>query len=191
MGSSILTLFFSASAMAYVFLWLFFLALFTSGRRKKSQDIICLASALLIIHTGIGLKIAYNTISVFKSDNVYKITFGSSPPPDVKNIQSYYYYFADLGITYLKFNASPSTIKKLTAKGWNRLKDQKLADVRASNDTSTEQDDDTPKWFRPNITQSTMVYTSEHRIGDFASENETLTYDSATQQAYYSFLGID
>lgn len=178
-------------AVAFGVFWVLFLALFISGRRTKSQLTIWVGGVLLALQTGIGVKAGYEAISIWKPENVYKTTFGSSPPNDVTNIQSYYYYLGDLGMTYLKFNASPSTIRNLTAKGWTRLKGQGLADARASNDTHRDADDDTPSWYKPKVTQSTVIYRAKNRFGDFARENETLTHDTATQQAYYDFLGID
>lgn len=133
----------------------------------------------------------YGFFSTSRPANVYEIAFGSPPSADVINIKSSYYYFADTGITYLKFNASPSTISRLTAKGWTRLKGQGLKDASASYNTNVSGEDETPNWYKPTVTKTTVIYTAKKRFGDFATEDETLIYDGATHEAYYDFLGID
>ena len=47
---------------------------------------------------------------------VYKRTFGFSPAEDVIVHNSQDYYFADTGITYLRFTANPETIKRIVSR---------------------------------------------------------------------------
>jgi hypothetical protein len=171
--------------------WLLFLALFVSGRRKKSRSLMWLGGVPLVISSGIATfcigTMVYGLNSVSQPANVYELSFGSQPPADVKNLQSSYYSFADTGTTFLKFNASPSTIRTLTAQKWVRLTGQELQDERFSNFLSEA----TPSWWAPRKSKSTSVYTARNRFGGFAGESEVLTYDAATKQAHYAFIGVD
>ena len=195
MSASFVILFWLFFVGIYGLFWLLFLLLFLSGRRNKSRARSCMGGVPFALSSGFALwclgLVAHGLWSSSRPANVYKITFGVAPSADVTDIRSKYYYFADTGTTFLKFKASPSTIDKLTAKGWTRLKYQEQLEAHASDDANTPADDDTPNWFKPDLTESTVTYVSEHRIGDFASESETLTYNPATRLAYYDFVGID
>jgi hypothetical protein len=191
MGAGFVLAFWLFLAAIYGCFWLMFLALFVSGRRKKSGLLTWLGGIPLALSTGfavlcIGMMI-YGLISVSKPANVYEISFGSQPPADVTNMQSSYYCFADTGTAFLKFNSPPVTVGKLTAKGWVRLTGQKLRAENFSNFTG----EGTPSWWKPNKSKTTSVYAAENRFGNFAGEYEVLTYDAVTKQVHYAFIGID
>ena len=191
MSAGLVAFFWLILAGIYGFIWLIFLTLFIVGKIKKSRVLSWIGGVPLALSTTFALiflgTVAWGIISVSKPSNVYKITFGTPPPADVTDLQSQYWYFADTGSTYLKFKTSPATIKKLTANNWHQLTKEKLKGENFENLES----DDTPSWWKPRKTSSTLVYTASMRFNDFASEEETLIYDPANQQTYYTFIGID
>jgi hypothetical protein len=191
MSAGLVTFFWLILAGIYGFFWLIFLALFIVGKINKSRVLSWIGGVPLLLSTTFALfflgTVVWGIISVSKPSNVYKITFGTPPPADVTNLQNQYWYFADTGSTYLKFKTSPTTIKKLTANDWHPLTGEKLK----STDFENLETDDTPSWWKPRKTSSTLVYTASMRFDDFANEEETLIYDPVNEQAYYEFVGFD
>lgn len=191
MGAGIVFLIWLFLAAIYGLFWLLFLVLSVSGRRKKSHLLTWIGGIPLALSTGfivfcVGM-LAYGFISMSKPANVYELSFGVQPPADVTNMQSSYWCFADTGTAFLKFNTSPRTVNKLTAKGWVRLTGQKLQEESFSNFLGAE----TPSWWKLSKSKSTLVYTAENRFRSFAGESEVLTYDANTKQVHYAFIGID
>lgn len=176
-------------AAVYGSFCLLFFVLYAIGKKKGIHSLMWAGGIPFIASAGFAVfclgLMGYGFYTTSRPATVYEMTFGSAPSSDVTNIQSNYYYFADTGTTFLKFKASPATIAKLTAKGWTRLNAQ--GNQNAGPHTGTQ----TPEWYKPKITDTTVIYTAEKRIGDFASESETLVYDRVTKQAYYDFVGID
>ncbi len=129
-----------------------------------------------------------------RSATIYERIFEFPPTSDVIILQSYDWYFADTGVTYLKFTANQSTVNQIVGRG---LTLEKEANKRC-NIT-----DDLPEWWKPESNFNTVLYTgyfderesSEEkgyfREQDFASESECLHYNFKTQEVYYSFIGID
>jgi hypothetical protein len=94
MGGGVVLLFWLFVAAIYGIFWLLFLALFISGRRKKSPVLTWLGGIPLFCSTSFALLCAgtmvYGLVSVSKPANVYETSFGSQPPADVTNLQSSY-----------------------------------------------------------------------------------------------------
>lgn len=175
----------------YGFFWLLFLSLFIVGKIKKSRMLSWIGGIPLLLSTTFAVftlcTIIWGIFSVSKPANVYEITFGTPPPADVTDIQSHDWYFADSGLTYLKFKASPTTIKKLTTKDWHQLSGKKLDEVNFVYMVN----DDKPLWWHPRKTSSSQIYKGSLHSHDFATVDEMLIYNPKTQQAYYRFVGID
>ena len=103
--------------------------------------------------------------------------------------------FGDYSVVYLKFKASPATIQRLTAKGFgDGFTGEDLMGENSNWDSKGlyYHGEDTPDWWRPQRTATTRVFYAEKRLGHFnTQENETLIYDAASYQAYYSYDGLD
>ncbi|MEO6908395.1 MAG: hypothetical protein ABI210_10945 [Abditibacteriaceae bacterium] len=191
MGAGLVFFFWLILAGIYGFFWLIFLTLFIVGKIKKSRVLSWIGGVPLTLSTVFAViflgAIVCGIVYVSFPSNVYKMTFGTSPTVDVTGLRSHYWYFADSGVTYLKFKAAPTTIKKITAKTWHQLTGQKIDE---ENFNYTE-DDDIPSWWHPKKTPSTQIYKNSSLPHDFAAEDEMLIYNPNTQQAYYEFEGID
>jgi hypothetical protein len=192
MGAGVVILIWLLIAAVFGVFWLGFLALFLIGRSRKSRLLKSLGGVPLLCSSVFALWFAGTAVYGFiynqLPDNVYKSVFGFSPSADVTNIKSTYYYFADTGEFYLRFNASPQTINKIVRLGFTRHPRSELS----PEDSSGLDDQGPPAWWKPVQTKSTRYYQARKRIGDFSTmEEEWLCYDASTQLAYYHYIGID
>ena len=175
--------------------WLVSLVFFLKGRKKGSRSQMWIAGVPLVLLSGLGLWLAYLTLAPPNPTYAYKDAFGAPPSNDVTEMRSSDDTFGDYSVIHLKFKASPTTIQRLTAKGFGKGFTGK--DLMGENSNWDAQgiyyhDEDTPEWWRPERTATTKVFYATKRLGHFNSlEDETLIYDSNTNQAYYYYHGID
>jgi hypothetical protein len=108
--------------------------------------------------------------------------FGFAPTSDVIAIQSSQWELGDSGVVFLRFKANPVTIRRIVARGLSRVS----VDVADRNTTSAAP----PRWWRP-PKDSTEVYLGSFDGRRFAWEDELLFYDSANDEGYFRFTGID
>ena len=185
-----------------LFVWLFIaaigiacwsgaLAVFLVGRRRQSRVMMWAGGAPLALGSLLGLLLVGVTIREFvwnsRPANIYQLKFGVAPSPDVTELQSKNFAFADSATTFLKFKATPATIRDLTAKQWRALSNKDWQEE----DFIEFRDNGAPDWWKPSKTRTTQMYVANERFGRFGLENEVLIYESATRQTYYAFVGID
>jgi len=120
---------------------------------------------------------------------IYEYRFGFPPTSDVAILEKQDWYFADTGITYLKFTADQETINRIIGGGLAKAEENEHCSIT----------NDLPGWWKPDDVD-TVLYTGyfSNRLGEervreqeFATENECLYYNPLTQEAYYAFIGID
>lgn len=115
--------------------------------------------------------------------NVYAAAFdGRTPSSDVTNLRSDTSYGSDTRI-FLAFKASAATIKNIKSEGWKWRDADDWAQYGGANNNGEAK----PDWWTPQKTARTQVFERMNRTGDFMTEDETLIYDVATRQAYYSY----
>ena len=191
MGAAIVIWFWLFVLAVGATLWLGSLWLFVAGRRKQSATMIWLGGVPLAFGSLIAIATLLGAIYGFswnhKPANIYEMSFGSAPTPDVTELQSKFYNFADTGTTFLKFKAAPATINKLTKKPWKSLQGKAWQDE----DFYFFKGENTPDWWKPAKTQNTQIFIVSDRFKYFAGENEILVYETKTGQTYYAFIGID
>ena len=151
-------------AVIFGVLWLGALIAFISSRYYQSKIIRWMGFLVFTALTACPIWFVASMYFYSTPKQVFKTSFGFAPTSDVRDLESKYEYYGDYGTTDLKFKSNPQTIKRIVALG--------LVET-------------------PDSTKTSRVYESNNRIRDFASGEETLRYDEATQQAYYSFQGID
>ena len=124
--------------------------------------------------------------------SIFKEEFGIAPPASVSKIQSSYYWFADTGDVYLRFQTSQEEFNKLVSVN---LKKKTAEEMKR--DTPGESGGEIPSWWDYQI-QSDWIYylrfySSEKESGlkGFFWETEYFAYNPKTQMAYYHFVGID
>ena len=131
--------------------------------------------------------IVYGTIQAMRPAVVFAQAFGQKPPAGVSNIRSKYWFFADSGTIYLKFNCPAAVFKGLVPAG--------LPQVPRNETQWLRWEDGAPRWWSAALKGATVeVFSSESPYGagkHFASESELWAYDQTTQTAYYRFIGID
>lgn len=177
-------------AVAPVVFWLGSLALFIVGRKRQSRLQSWLGGAAFALVSGAGLWFIYLCAFPPPSDstNVYRAAF-EAPSRDVTALQSSEDGFRDWSSAHLKFRAAPQTIERITAPGWRPIAAKDWKDVGAFS-----RDEEAPKWWRPQSSPTTRVFYfyATKRLGHYSNmEDETLIYDAATHQAYYSYNGVD
>lgn len=158
--------FFVWGTIAIVFgvLWLGALIAFISSRFYKSKIARWIGFLPFAAMTAGAIWFVASLYYLSTPAQVFKTSFGFTPTNDVREIKSKYWYFGDSGSTDLQFKANSQTIQRIVAMGLKETEDSK---------------------------KMARIYSATNRIKDFASEEETLSYDERTQQAYYSFQGID
>ena len=184
--------------MAFLF-WVFVLAVFCGaclislvvfviGWRKKNRTLKYLGGVPFGILASLGTFFCalflWSLIATDNPRNVYQDTFGFAPSSDVANLNSSYFMFGDSASTYLYFKASPATIKRIAANGLKRIPSSQYDSYLS----------DAPSWWKPRVTKTTQIFVSSHHGGASSTEtedDETLLYDPATRDAYYSYIGID
>ncbi len=173
--------------LVYGLLWLVSLALLITGRTLKSQVLSWLGGLPLGALTLGGFAAVALIFWPTNPTDVYEESFGIPPSSDVTQLQGRDYSWGDSGRAYLKFSAAPSTIQRITVKGWRHLS----ASEAQQETFSSFQQDDTPTWWKPVVGRSSVIYKASKRSGHFSSEYEILVYDESTRQTYYSYSGVD
>ena len=166
--------------------WLASLVLFIAGRINRSTILTVVSGGAFLVLT-IFLAIAITSVitSYFHAQSprtVFRRSFGFDPPPDVKEIQSKYYYFLDSGYTYLKFQVSPTTVERIVARGLEQV---------TNSYRFPSSNLEPPDWWTPPATGDVVRYYGEFDGRDFAREHEVLIYDRSANTVYFLFLGID
>ena len=107
----------------------------------------------------------------------FELALGFPPPADVTGLQSRQWILGDSGEVYLRFRASPATIKQIVARGLS------------PSSGSTDSGNSPPDWWKPS--QGAEIYEAAFRDRKFASEHEYFACDPATGDAWFRWIGID
>ena len=101
--------------------------------------------------------------------SVFQATFKSNPPQDVTDLQGFEIGFRDNSTNYLRFNAPPSTVKRLVG---NTFAPTTAATFKAGISGQT------PPWWRPTANSTTKYYSSTGFHPTFSSGDAYYSYDS-------------
>ena len=179
------------SAMcAFGALWAGSLILCFKGKRRSSPVMFLSGATFLTLLTSFGIWFVFffapDYLKSSTPQEMYEAAFDFAPSPDVSDIKSGEYGFADNSQTYLRFRASAPTIHKIVSLGFiptTRAKAQSQGLTSGSN---------VPAWWKPFDTKSTRFYIVSNRLKRFTTyEVELLCYDSQTRIAWYQYVGLD
>ena len=115
-------------------------------------------------------------------ESVFHATFNSLPPQDVTELQGDGHAFRDNSTNYLRFNAPPSTVKRLVG---NTFAPTTAATFKAGISGQT------PPWWRPTANSTTTFYSSTGFHPTFSSGNAYYSYDSDAQLVHLYWDGWD
>jgi hypothetical protein len=196
MGPAFVILFWLILAGIYGCIFLAFAGVWFWGKKKKIVWLKWLGGISAIGMATLALfMILLFSWGIIRAKNpqwVFKTTFDVSPPPSVSKIQSSYYWFADTGDVYLRFQTSQEEFNKLVST--NLIK--KTAEEMKC-DTPGEAGGDAPDWWDYKIQSDWIYYLRNYSSANdsgpkgFFSETEYFAYNPKTQTAYYHFIGID
>lgn len=147
-----------------------------------------LAAAIAAAVLGAVGLICYGFVRTSVPRFVFEDTFKRPVPPNVRNIQTKTWWFADKGITYMSFTAERETFERLVPPGLVKVSPEELK-RRGWKERTVDVD-----WWTPLSPEATEIYflTSGPEGGrTFNSETTLMTYHPGTQRAYYHFLGLD
>jgi hypothetical protein len=162
--------------------WLASLVLLIAGRINRSTILTVVSGGAFFVLTALLLFVVASYLHARSPHEMFKRSFGFEPPPDVKDIQSEYYYLLDSGYTYLKFQTSPTTVERIVARGLEQVPNS----YRFPSSNL-----EPPEWWKPPATGDVVRYYGEFDGRDFAREHEVLIYDRSSNTVYFHFLGID
>jgi len=196
MGAGLVILFWLIFAGIYGCIFLAFAGLWFWGRKKNITWLKWLgkvsAIGMAMIAIFLVAFIAWGIIRSMNPRSIFKEEFGIAPPTAVSKIQSSYYWFADTGDVYLRFQTSQEEFDKLVS---GNLKKKTAEEMKR--DTPSEYGGGTPDWWDYQIQSEWIyylrVYSSEKESGlkGFFWETEYFAYNPKTQTAYYHIVGID
>lgn len=195
MGGGIILVFWLILAGGFIGLWVGAFLLLRYGRKKGSKPLSLFGGISSVLLSLIGLyfiwTIAIGLVRITNPTVIFARSFGFKPTSDVTEIKSSYWYFADTGLTYLKFKASPETLQRIIARGLKETTESNFNNLLASGLSKSA-----PKWWMPFEGTPSQFFSAERKPEtlehqDFASETEVLSYNPTTGIAYYCFNGID
>lgn len=197
MGPGIVILLWLFVAGFYGAVVLVFSGLWLLGKKKNWRWLkwlagIPAAGLTLAAVMGVSLLI-YGVIDGCRPSSVFRETFGAAPSPQIQELNSQLFWFADTGSVYLRFKTTPEVFQRLIPEGL-----AKTLEISDRFDLERR-----PDWWKPTLKQSWLVYqrVDGYKEGQdvpskpfkkgFYSETEFFAYDPETQTAYYHFSGID
>jgi len=185
-------IFWGLVAFVGLIIWGWTLSAFLTSRLSKSRTLRWLGAAPFLLCSLIGGFFAIAMASTFiASDNpktIFAQEFGFAPPSDVKNLNSSYYWFGDSGLIYLKFQAAPATIKRITGKKFALLNTSQTAQEKSGFPINFSSD--IPAWWNPQPASGLQIWKGPNS-DSFSTETTRLYYDKKTRWAHYSFEGGD
>jgi hypothetical protein len=132
----------------------------------------------------------FGLIQSMRPTAVFKQAFQTSPK-GVTNLRSRYWFFADSGEIYLRFNCSTQTMTRILPHGLLQTDEATLKEKLGKG-----WQQDRPDWWQlPATNAMTAYYLRESGQGGgrwfSTSEMEVLVYDSQTHTAFYLYSGLD
>ena len=196
MGAGIVIAVWLIVAGIYGCIFLAFAGIWFWGRKKNITWLKWLGKIPAIGMAAIALCIiAFISWGIVRSKNpnwVFKQQFNVTPPVSVSKIQSAYYWFADTGDIYLRFQTSEEEFYKLVS---TNLVMKTVEEMKS--DAPGESGGNIPKSWDYSVESEWIYYlrVSPSNSGsgkrDFSNETEYFAYNPKTQIAYYHFIGID
>lgn len=168
---------------------LFLLACWKKKRWLKWLSGVPLALFTLLAFTILG-TMSFGFIQSMRPTAVLKQAFQTSPK-GVTNLRSKYWFFADSGEMYLRFNCSTQTLARILPAGLVQT-DQ----VTFKGKLGKSWLQNRPDWWQLPATNTVGAYylrESGQGGGKWfsTSEIEVLVYDSLTHTAFYFYSGLD
>ena len=185
-----------------MFCWLLFAGVFTTLwvgafllSRWGARPMSVVGGVVFVLLSLVGVyfvgRITVGLIRVSTPSVVFERSFGFKPTPDVSNIKSSYWYFADTGLIYLEFKTSPETLQRIIDRGLKTTTAENFKSILTSGLSKSG-----PRWWEPLKDASAQFFYAERKPDtmasqDFASETELLSYNPRTGLVFYCFSGID
>ncbi|MDP1581395.1 MAG: hypothetical protein Q8M02_14070 [Candidatus Didemnitutus sp.] len=152
MGPGIVILFWLFVAALFSGIWVVSLVVFLISRKKDWRIVKWLSGAALGGTTFLGLLclslMGYGVIRATTPKYVFEETFGSKPSPQVFDIQSKVWWFADEGSTWLSFKADSATFESLVPKHLSRMSSEEYKKVAGY------YSGELPTWWQPPLDES-------------------------------------
>jgi len=195
MAGGIVLVFIVILAGAFIVLCLGAYLLFQRGKKSNSRTMTFFGGCSLVMLFLVGFSllgvILIGSFRIINPKVIFDRSFGFKPTKDVVELKSSYWYFADTGMTYLKFKASPQTVKRIVDRGLIQTDQIYFRSLLNSGLAQSS-----PSWWAPTTGASVKFFYIERKPAtrdqqDFASETEILSYDEKTSTVYYCFNGID
>ena len=180
-------MFWGVIAIVFGILWLITLLGFIGSRFFNSKIVRWIGFIPFAVMTLIPICLAGMMFYTTRPPQIFKLSFDFYPTGDVDELRSQYWVFGDYGSTYLKFKANRETIERIAKLGFAKHAMERGAEKAGAITVGGDQ----PDWWAPQWPAMTHIYSKTNRIGAFRKEQEDLYYDERTQQAYYSYIGID
>jgi len=190
MGPGIVILFWLIIAAIFGFFWLIALGFFYFGIRRKKRWMAWLGGVPLFGSTFLVLLvmglIAYLSVRASMPHFLYEDTFHQPPAPDVADLKSKTWSFADSADTYIQFTASKSTFERLLPPGSRRVSYKDFQDQVYNNEIP-------PAWWTPpGPDDEIWLLQPDYGKGkSFASETTYMAYNEKSRSVRYFYLGID
>lgn len=173
-------------------MWLGCFLAFLFGKRRKSRLIMWLSGIPLVTISALGVAViglvAFGALRSMNPRYVYQDTFHEKPSADVQHLRSHVWSFADEGEVFIRFEASPETVRRILPKAMQRVSYADYKKKMPGNNLHP------PSWWQPPTATTSEIYlrTPDYGHGDhFASETTLMTYDAPRKTALYFSLGID
>lgn len=173
-------------------IWLFCFAAFVAARWKKWKVASWIAAVpVILLPVLVAVFAGLVVFGVMRSSiprYVYADTFNEAPTPDVRNIQSDTWAFADSAHVFLRFEANRETFDRIVPEDMTKVS---FREYQSRNYADNLQ---RPGWWSDPTADTDEIFIGNPGWGSgrqFAGETALLTYDKETGTVMYFFLGID
>jgi hypothetical protein len=121
-------------------------------------------------------------------NRLFRVTFGSSPPPGTSVLEAYHESIMDYGTTVMKFRTTQDVIDKITSRNFTR--GDKKAFLQSYGSNAHNLPEGVRSWFLP-AEQADQFYIALVFDKSFGRSEAVLCYEEKTQTAYFHWIGID
>lgn len=192
MGAGCVIVLWAILASLLATIWLACFAAFAGARWKKWKVASWIAAVpVVLLPLLVAVFAGFVVFGVVRASiprYVYADTFNEAPTPDVRNIQSDTWSFADSAHVFLRFEASGETFERILPEDMTKVSFVEFQN-RGYADTVER-----PSWWADPTAETDEIFIRSSGWGSgrrFAGETALLTYDRETRTVMYFFLGID